>query len=207
MIVFARHGETAPNRDGLILGRGSDPGLTERGRDQAARLAALLGPEEPVVVLTSPLLRARETAAAIAGACGLQPEVDERLVEIDWGTWEGRPVGGIGAAETEGLRAGGGAAPEGESLSALAARVETFCSDAWDRDGLVVAVTHVSPIKAAVALTLGAPDDAAFRMFVALASVTRLARRSRGPLLVSFNETAHLFGHRKGDADADHRDP
>lgn len=194
MIVFARHGETAPNREGLILGRSADPELTDEGRRQAARLAHLLAREEPVAVLTSPLVRARETAAAIAGACGLEVEVDERLVEIDWGTWEGRPVGGIAPAETEKLKADAGTAPEGESLAALAARMGAFCTDAWDRPGLVVAVTHVSPIKAAVALALGAPDDAAFRMFVALASVTRIARRSRGPILVSFNETAHLLG-------------
>jgi probable phosphoglycerate mutase len=147
-----------------------------------------------MAVVTSPLLRARETADAIAGACGLEPEIDDRLVEIDWGAWEGRPVRGIASAEVEQLRADAGTAPEGESLAALTGRVEAFCADAWDRDGLVVAVTHVSPIKAAVALTLGAPDDAAFRMFVALASVTRIARRSRGPVLVSFNETAHLLG-------------
>jgi probable phosphoglycerate mutase len=153
----------------------------------------LLGKEEPVAIVTSPLLRARETAGAIAAACGLEAEVDERLVEIDWGTWEGRLVAGVASAEVEGLRAAAGTAPEGESLAALAGRVEGFCADAWGRDGLVVAVTHVSPIKAAVALTLGAPDDAAFRMYVALASVTRIAHRSQGPVLVSFNETAHLL--------------
>jgi probable phosphoglycerate mutase len=194
VIVFARHGETAPNREGLVLGRASDPALTDEGRRQAERLAALLGKEEPVAVLTSPLLRARETAEAIAGACGHEPVIDDRLVEIDWGAWEGRPVGRIASAEVERLRADAGTAPEGESLAVLTGRVESFCADAWDRDGLVVAVTHVSPIKAAVALTLGAPDDAAFRMYVALASVTRIARRSRGPILVSFNETAHLLG-------------
>lgn len=202
MIVFARHGETAPNRDGVILGR-ADPGLTEEGRRQAARLADLLVKEEPVAVLTSPLLRARDTADVIAGACGIEAEVDERLVEIDWGAWEGRPLEGIASAEMERLRADAGTAPEGESLSALGARVEEFCGLALEHDGLVVAVTHVSPIKAAVAWTLGAPDVAAFRMFVALASVTRVARRSRGrgpeqqgsaPILVSFNETAHLLG-------------
>jgi broad specificity phosphatase PhoE len=192
VIVFARHGETAPNRDGLILGR-ADPGLTDEGRRQAARLAGLLSREEPVTVLTSPLLRARETADVIAAACGLEAETDERLVEIDWGTWEGRPVEGIASAEMERLRADAGTAPEGESLAALGRRVQGFCADCLDRDGLVVAVTHVSPIKAAVAWTLGAPDAAAFRMFVALASVTRVAR-SRGPILLSFNETAHLLG-------------
>jgi broad specificity phosphatase PhoE len=193
VIVFARHGETAPNRDGLILGR-ADPGLTDEGRRQATRLAGLLGRESPVAVLTSPLLRARETADVIASACGLEAETDDRLMEIDWGAWEGRPVEGIASAEMERLRADAGRAPEGESLASLGLRVEEFCADALDRDGLVVAVTHVSPIKAAVAWTLGAPDAAAFRMFVALASVTRVARRSRGPILLSFNETAHLLG-------------
>jgi broad specificity phosphatase PhoE len=193
VIVFARHGETAPNREGLILGR-ADPGLTAEGRHQAARLADLLAREEPVAVLTSPLLRARETAEVIAGACGLEAEADERLVEIDWGTWEGRPAAGIAPVEMERLRADAGTAPEGESLTALGARVEEFFGQALARDGLVVAVTHVSPIKAAVAWTLGAPDAAAFRMYVALASVTRIDRRSRGPVLVSFNETAHLLG-------------
>jgi broad specificity phosphatase PhoE len=193
VIVFARHGETAPNREGLILGR-ADPGLTDEGRHQAARLADLLVREEPVAVLTSPLLRARETAEVIAGACGLEAEADERLVEIDWGTWEGRPAAGIAPVEMERLRADAGTAPEGESLTALGARVQEFFGQALARDGLVVAVTHVSPIKAAVAWTLGAPDAAAFRMYVALASVTRIDRRSRGPVLVSFNETAHLLG-------------
>lgn len=192
MIVFARHGETAPNREGLILGR-ADPGLTAEGRRQAAGLADLLAREKPVAVLTSPLLRARETAGVIASACGLETELDGRLVEIDWGAWEGRPADGIASAEMDRLRADAGTAPEGESLTALGARVEEFCGDALARDGLVVAVTHVSPIKAAVAWTLGAPDAAAFRMYVALASVTRIERRSRGPILVSFNETAHLL--------------
>jgi len=192
VIVLARHGETGPNREGRILGR-ADPELTEEGRRQAAGLAHLLAREEPVAVFTSPLLRARETADVIAAACGLEAETDPRLVEIDWGAWEGRPVGGIATAEMDRLRADAGTAPEGESLTALGARVEEFCGEALDRGGLVVAVTHVSPIKAAVAWTLGAPDTAAFRMYVALASVTRIERRSRGPLLVSFNETAHLL--------------
>ena len=181
MIVFARHGETAPNKEGRILGRAADPELTGEGRRQAEALGRLLRREAPVAVLTSPLLRARETADVIAAACDLDVAVDERLVEIDWGAWEGRPVAGIGSSEMERFRADAGTAPEGESLAVLGERVGEFCAEALEGDGLVVAVTHVSPIKAAVAWTLGVPDDAAFRMFVALASVTRVARRSRGP--------------------------
>ncbi|HEV7688053.1 MAG TPA: histidine phosphatase family protein, partial [Acidimicrobiia bacterium] len=143
MIVFARHGQTAPNRDGLVLGR-ADPELTDEGRRQAELLAAVLA-EEPVArVLTSPLLRARETAEAIGAACGVPVAVDERLVEIDWGTWEGRPAGSLGVADVDRWRADEGTAPEGESLESLSRRVDSFCLDTLG-DGLVVAVSHVSP--------------------------------------------------------------
>ena len=60
--------------------------------------------------------------------------------------------------------------------------------------GDVVVVSHVSPIKAGVAWALGTGDEIAWRMFVALASVTRIAVSDRGPLLRSFNEVAHLAG-------------
>lgn len=193
MIAFVRHGETAANRDGLILGR-ADPGLTEEGRRQAERLAAALAGQSVSAVITSPLLRARQTASAVAEACGVAPELDERLVEIDWGTWEGRPATslGVGVAAGERWRAEDGTAPEGESLQSVGQRVEAFCLEALEREGLVVAVSHVSPIKAATAWALGVEGTAAWRMYLGLASITRLARRPGGPCLVSFNETAHL---------------
>ncbi len=90
MIVFARHGQTAPNRDGLVLGR-ADPDLTEEGHRQAELLAAALATEPVKAIVTSPLVRARQTADAIATACGVPVRVDDRLMEIDWGAWEGRP--------------------------------------------------------------------------------------------------------------------
>jgi broad specificity phosphatase PhoE len=167
-----------------MLGR-ADPPLTEEGRRQSRCLAEVLRAEAPAVVLTSPLGRARETADVIASACGLAPEVDERLVEIDWGEWEGKAVGSVGSAQ-------GTMPAEGESLASLDARVASFCQEVLERPGLVVAVSHVSPIKASVAWALGVEGEIAWRMFLGLASITRIAAGRRGPLLVSFNETAHL---------------
>jgi broad specificity phosphatase PhoE len=190
VIVFARHGQTAPNRDGLVLGR-ADPELTDEGRRQAELLAAALA-EEPVArVLASPLLRARETAEAIGAACGVPVAVDERLVEIDWGVWEGRPAGSLAVADVDRWRADDGTAPEGESLDSLSRRVESFCLDTLD-DDLVVAVSHVSPIKAAAAWALGVDGVVAWRMFLGLASITRVGRGRTSPVLLSFNETGHL---------------
>ena len=90
-------------------------------------------------------------------------------------------------------------APEGgESIGELGLRVRAACDalldEATERD--VVVVTHVSPIKAAVAWALGVGDEVAWRLFVAPASVTRIRCGPAGPSLVSFNETAHLVGVR-----------
>ena len=190
MIVFARHGQTAPNRDGLVLGR-ADPDLTEEGRRQAALLAAALADEPVTAIVTSPLLRARRTAEAVGAACGLPVAVEERLVEIDWGTWEGRPAGSLAVADVDRWRADDGTAPEGESLDSLSRRVESFCLDTLD-EGLTVAVSHVSPIKAATAWALGVDGTVAWRMFLGLASITRVGRGRTSPVLLSFNETGPL---------------
>lgn len=197
MIVFARHGQTAPNRDGLVLGR-ADPPLTEEGHRQAALLGAALGGEPVQAIVSSPLVRARQTADVISAACGVPVTVDDRLVEIDWGAWEGRPAGSLAVADVDRWRdspehrEAHPVAPEGESLHSLARRVELFCAQALDREGLVVAVSHVSPIKAAAAWALGVDGTVAWRMFLGLASITRVGRGRTSPVLLSFNETGHL---------------
>jgi len=193
VIVFVRHGETAPNRDGLVLGR-SDPSLTDLGAEQARRVGEALRGEAVTRIWTSPLLRARQTAAAVAAVTGGDPLVDERLVEVDWGTWEGRPTAAVAATELERYQASGGAAPAGESLHSVRERVRAFCADAFAvaGDDIAVAVTHVSPIKAAVAWVLDADDMAAMRMYLGLASITRIGARPQGAVLLSFNETGHL---------------
>lgn len=191
MIAFVRHGETPPNREGLLLGR-SDAALTDRGRAQAERLAKAfdgLGVEH---VLTSPLRRARDTAAPIASACGLAIEVDDRLIEIDYGEWEGRPLTDLDRDVVARWRRDAGFAPPGgESLDAVAGRMTSFCDERLD-DRVVVAVSHVSPIKAAVAWALGVGDEVAWRMWVGPASLTRIGLAGGAPSLRSFNELAHL---------------
>jgi broad specificity phosphatase PhoE len=193
VIVFARHGQTAPNRDGLVLGR-ADPELTEEGPRQAELLAVALRGEPVAAILSSPLLRARQTAEPIMEACGVPVEVDDRLIEIDWGAWEGRATGSLAKSDVDRLRAEDGTAPEGESLDSLSLRVESFCREQLDQDGLVVAVSHVSPIKAAAAWAMGVDGTVAWRMFLGLASITRVGQGKANPVLLSFNETGHLHG-------------
>lgn len=86
--VLIRHGETTANRDQIIAGR-LEVELTEKGRAQARALRALAW-DEPLAVFTSPMARARETAALAfpAHPATQHPGLKER----DWGIFEGRPL-------------------------------------------------------------------------------------------------------------------
>jgi broad specificity phosphatase PhoE len=189
VIAFCRHGETAPNREGLLLGR-ADPPLTSRGEKQAARLGEWLARERVAAVITSPLRRAIATATAIGEATGCPVEIDERLVEIHYGEWDGRPFADLPPDLVEEWhRNPAFAPPGGESLVDVEARMGATTADLLERAGdrVVVAVSHVSPIKAAVCWALGVGPELAWRMRLDVASVTRIAP---GPTLKSFNERA-----------------
>ena len=194
-LVLVRHGQTAVNAEGRLQGRIDAP-LTALGRRQAAASATALGAEVARVV-TSPLLRARQTAEELRLPASVPVEVDERWIELDYGEWDGQPLRSMSTAGWDDWRADPGFAPPGgESLVALAARVQAACRDlaeeAAERD--VVVVSHVSPIKAAVAWALGVGPETSWRMFLDVAAVCRIAIGPRGASLVGYNSTAHLAG-------------
>ena len=188
MLTLVRHGRTEANRSGLLLGR-IDAELDPLGRAQAAAVARSIGPVDRVVC--SPLARTRATAEA----WGTPVEVDDRWVELDYGDLDGTPMRDVDADLWRRWRSDVGFAPPGgESLRALGERVRAACEDLAPaaRDGHVVVVTHVSPIKAAAAWAMGVGDEVSWRMFVAPASATRIAVGDRGPSLHGFNDVAHL---------------
>jgi probable phosphoglycerate mutase len=191
VLVLVRHGEAAGNAAGVLLGRTDSP-LTAHGRSQAAALAGTLGPVARLV--SSPLARARDTAGALG--LGLPVEVDERWIEMDYGELEGRALGSVSRSVWARWRADTGFRPPGgESLADVGTRVRAACDELFAHDGAgarsgadVVVVSHVSPIKAAVAWALGAGDDVAWRLHLATASVTRIGWGADRPVLHRFNE-------------------
>ena len=194
MLLLVRHGQTGPNADGLLLGR-SDPPLTELGRQQARRIGNGLTNEGCVVskIISSPLTRALETARLIDPAIHI--EVDNRWVEIDYGQEEGRPVREVPIEVWKEWRADPSWRPGGgESLVDVGQRVRSACEEllADARPGNVVVVSHVSPIKAAIGWALGCDDRIAWRLHLSIGSICRLEARDSGPVVHSFNETAHL---------------
>jgi broad specificity phosphatase PhoE len=197
MLILVRHGQTDANARGLLLGR-ADPPLNDTGRRQARALAAAVPPGARIV--SSPLARARDTAAELAAGAGAV-EVDERWVEMDYGDLDGRPATALDERSWRVWRQDPDFVPAGgESLAAVCARVREACAELAGAaaDGDVVVVSHVSPIKAAVTWALGVGDDVGWRMFLGDAAVCRIDTSGPVPLLRAFNEANLVGGDRRG---------
>lgn len=154
-LLLIRHGATAWNEAGRIQGR-SDPPLSEAGR--AAVAAWRLPPEAGNAHwLSSPLTRARATAEMLHGAA---VAAEPRLIETDWGTWEGKALAelrtelGPAMAENE-ARGLDFRPPGGESPRDVQDRIRPLLAELAAGSGTTVAVTHKGVIRAVYALASG----------------------------------------------------
>ncbi|MER7764969.1 bifunctional RNase H/acid phosphatase [Streptomyces sp. NPDC097619] len=200
--VLLRHGETALTPQKRFSGSGgTDPELSPVGLRQAegaARALAARGTVEAVV--SSPLLRCRQTAQAVADRLGLPVTVDEELRETDFGAWEGLSFAEVRdryPADLDAWLASPDAAPTGggESFAAVAVRVAAARDRllAAHRGRTVLLVSHVTPVKTLVRLALGAPPESLFRMELSAASLSAVAYYADGNASVRlFNDTSHL---------------
>lgn len=193
MLVLIRHGESEGNARGVLLGRLDSP-LTEHGENQARGLRQFFADGTQVSrVISSPLSRAKKTAEALGLHAPI--EIDERWTEVDYGAFDGEKLTDVPADVWRAWRADPGFRPPGgETLAELGVRVRDACEElfATDTEGArreehVVVVSHVSPIKAAVAWALGATDDLAWRLWLATASLTAIGWGADGPVLRRYN--------------------
>jgi broad specificity phosphatase PhoE len=193
-IIIVRHGRTEFNAAGRLQGRTDNP-LDEVGLAQAEAVATYLAPEllSDTLIVCSPLLRARQTATAIAQGVGASLEIDERWIELDYGAFEGLRQSEVPTNVWREWRNDSNfAAPQGESLNQVQQRVADACAELAQRlDGrTAVVVSHVSPIKSAVAWALGVDVSVGWKTQLVTASITRLAISANGAALTSFNEVA-----------------
>ncbi len=199
--VLLRHGETALTPQKRFSGSGgTDPVLSEIGLGQAERVAAALAARGTIqAIVSSPLIRCRQTASAVAARLGLDVNVEEGLRETDFGAFEGLTFAEAKErfpAELDAWLASPDVAPPGgESFAEVAVRV----AEARDRlveryaGRTVLLVTHVTPVKTLVQLALGAPPESLFRMELSAASLTAIAYYADGNAsLRLFNDTSHL---------------
>jgi alpha-ribazole phosphatase len=188
VLILVRHGRTPANAAGLLQGR-MDQDLDDHGRGQAAAVAAFVSELCDVdSVVSSPLRRAHQTAAAF----GRPIETDERWMELSYGEFEGTPHAEVPSEAWQRWRDDAHFTPDGgESLAELDRRVRAACEELADRATTenVVVVSHVSPMKSAVAWALGVDIGISWNCHLDQASVCRIHFRSGRPVLYTFNET------------------
>ena len=199
LFYLVRHGESAWNAENRLCGR-SDVPLSEAGRRQAMSLAERLKPIPFEAFYTSPLARAVETARLVAEARGLEPVPDQRLVELDYGEWEGRTLSDILENDAQAFRAWDAqpaqlAPPGGESGLAAQQRIVSFLDflAARHQQGRVLVTFHKTVCRLAICHVLGmAPDEYRKRLVLSNAALSIIRSRPNGWQLVSFNDASHL---------------
>jgi broad specificity phosphatase PhoE len=166
-ILLARHGETDWNRELRFQGH-ADELLNDTGRAQARRLADALRGEGIVAVYTSDLRRAAETAEIVAATLGLDVVADQRLREIDVGSWQGRTRAEIDGAPWDGEAYDHHRARAVDVLLAIAsehpgARVLVVAHGGTLRRVQEAAVGEAAPVVANCGLWAVAVEDGKFR--------------------------------------------
>jgi broad specificity phosphatase PhoE/ribonuclease HI len=196
--LLLRHGQTELSGERRYSGRGDVP-LTSVGEQQAKAAGARLSHLEFAAVVSSPLGRARQTAAAVASASDLPVTVHDGLIETDFGDWERLTF--LEAAERDPelhrrwLGDSSVAPPNGESFNAVHVRVRAARDELIERYAgeTVVLVSHVTPIKSLLRIGLDAGPSLLFRLHLDLASLSVVEFYPDGNASVRLvNDTSHL---------------
>ena len=199
LVLLVRHGLTAGT--GTVL-TGRMPGipLDDRGRGQAAALAARLAPVPLDAIITSPLERCRQTADAIAAARNGHPlavQEDERLAEVRYGDWTGKPLKRLAREplwRVVQAHPSGAAFPgeDGESMPDVQHRAVGAIRD-WNarlgRDATYLICSHGDVIKSVIADSLGMHLDLFQRIQVDPCSLTAIRYTPLRPFLLRMNDT------------------
>ena len=197
-LLLLRHGQTELSVQRRYSGHG-DPELTPLGQAQAAGAAARLARVPDVAaVLTSPLRRARQTAEVVAAATGAPLAVRERLIETDFGKWEGLTFPEARARDpqvhAEWLGSEEVAPPGGESFAAVGRRVAEELTDVLREypGATLVVVTHVTPIKMLLRDALQGGPGVLYRLHLDLAALSIVDFYPDGGASVRLvNDTSH----------------
>jgi probable phosphomutase (TIGR03848 family) len=200
IVLLVRHGRSTANTSGTLAGRLPDIHLDATGVEQVERTGTRLADVPLVGVVTSPLERCRETAAAILAHHELEPSVDEAITECGYGQWQGRALQDLAAEDlwkTVQQQPSAATFPGGESLAAMQARGvaairghDARIEAAHGAHAVWAAVSHGDVIKAVLADALGMHLDLFQRLHVDPASVSIVRYGSRRPDVVAVNTAA-----------------
>lgn len=194
LLLLIRHGENDYVKSGKLAGRLPEVHLNERGRQQADELAESLANVPVKAIYSSPLERARETAAPLAARLGLEVQIRSGLIETGIGAWAGQELKTLRKLPEWKLVQESPSRfrfPQGESFAETQLRVVNEIDAILrlhQKDDVIVCVSHADPIKLATAYYLGMPLDHFQRLGCDTASVTVFLLGEKGILLSKLNQ-------------------
>ncbi|MGD9620841.1 MAG: histidine phosphatase family protein [Mycolicibacterium sp.] len=198
-VLLLRHGRSTSNTAHTLAGRSSGVDLDDRGREQARELVDRIGGLPIRAIVRSPLLRCQRTVEPLAAVLGLDPVVDDRISEVDYGSWTGRKIGELVNEPLWGVvqqQPSAAVFPDGEGLAGVQARAvaavrerDRTLADECGGDVLWVACTHGDVIKAVVADALGSHLDSFQRINADPASVSVIRYTALRPVVIHVNHT------------------
>ena len=196
-ILLIRHGLNDYVKTHRLAGRTPDVHLNDEGVAQAAALADRLASASLAAIYSSPLERARETAAPVAARLGLAVQLLDGVKETDCGDWTGQSLDELSKNDLWRQVQGCPSAfrfPGGESFAEIQARVVAALDfvAAAHLGQTVAVVSHADPLKLAVAFYIGMPLDSFQRLEIAPASISELDFLACRPRLVRLNDCGHI---------------
>ncbi|TCI98940.1 histidine phosphatase family protein [Aeromicrobium sp. IC_218] len=201
-VILVRHGRTTANASGTLAGRTAGVELDETGRDQVARTGKRLADVPLVELVTSPLERCRQTAAAVAmhQSEATQATLEDALTEADYGDWQGGSLADLAQHDLWPVVQNQPSAvvfPGGESMVSMQSRAveavrrrDAEIEAQHGPNAVWAAVSHGDIIKAVLADALGMHLDAFQRIGVDPASVSIVRYTSARPYVVAMNTHA-----------------
>ncbi|MGB3480828.1 MAG: histidine phosphatase family protein [Mycobacterium sp.] len=198
-VILLRHGRSTSNTAHTLAGRSVGVDLDDKGREQAAGLVDRVAGLPIKALIRSPLLRCGRTLEPIAAALGLTPLVDDRLVEVDYGSWTGRKIGELVKEPLWAVvqqQPSAAVFPDGEGLAQVQARAvaairehDRRLAEEHGGDALWVACTHGDVIKSVLADALGSHLDSFQRITADPASMSVIRYTTLRPFVVHVNHT------------------
>lgn len=198
-VILLRHGRSTSNTAHTLAGRSEGVELDDKGREQATAVCERIGDLPVRAIVRSPLLRCERTVAPLSAKLGVEPIVDERLTEVDYGAWTGRKISELVKEPLWAVvqqQPSAAVFPEGEGLAAVQARAvvavrehDRRLAEEHGKDALWVACTHGDVIKAILADALGTHLDTFQRITADPASMSVVRYTPVRPFVMHVNHT------------------
>ena len=197
MIYLVRHGQTKWNKGGVFRGHKDIP-LDNKGFKQAKQVAEYLKNKQIKKIFSSPLSRATQTAEVIANKTGVNIEIKENFIDLNFGKWEGHEIDWVANNDPHNYHLYKNEPekaifPDGESLTnCLERSYRAFYNLVEEYQDDIIIVTHRVIIKLLLIGVLGLSLNAFWQLHIDTCSTTELTQKSMHFVIRKMNNTCHL---------------